>query len=158
MTSEAKPNQGRKLFYGLFIFPLLILAGMILMVCSVVLLTYEKETPESLIEAIKIGSERKRWQKASELSNELNRRKPGARDERLQSDLTGMLADKKTYDPKTRAYLAMALGHFPGQRSESALINALSDESDEVRFYALWTLGRLGSRAAAPKVLPFLDS
>lgn len=158
MNQTIKPDQGRKLFYGLFIFPLLILAGMILMVCSVVFLTHEEDTPESLIAAIKTGSERKRWQKASELSNELNRRAPSARDAALADDLAVMLADERTFDPKTRAYLAAALGYFPGPQTESALVRALEDPSDEVRFYALWTLGRLKARGCAPAIVPLLKS
>ena len=68
------PVSGRKLFFGLFVFPLLIAVGMAVLLCSVVLLTNEKETPESLILAIKSGSPGRRWQKAFELSNELNKK------------------------------------------------------------------------------------
>ncbi|HTL71115.1 MAG TPA: HEAT repeat domain-containing protein [Candidatus Eisenbacteria bacterium] len=156
---ELKPDSGRKLFYGLFIFPLVILAGMIVMVLTAVLLTHEKETPESLLTAIKTGSERKRWQKASELSNELNRLPRGYRDAALGREIVAMLGDSKTYDAKTRAYLAVALGHFDGQpEAEAALRRALDDADPEVQFYAIWTLGLVGARSAAPEILPFLKS
>ena len=57
-------NPRRKLFFGLFIFPLLIVVGMATLLCSVVLMTHEKETPESLLASIKTGAAGKRWQKA----------------------------------------------------------------------------------------------
>ena len=82
-TNDLKPNQGRKLFFGLFVFPLLIAVGMAMLLCSVILLTHEQETPESLIAAIKSGSPSKRWQKAYELSNELNQKKENFRKNKL---------------------------------------------------------------------------
>ncbi len=155
-----KPDSGRKLFFGLFVFPLVIVAGMIAMVLTIVLLTHEDETPESLVAAIKTGSERKRWQKASELSNELNRRKPGPRDAALARDMILMLGDAARYDAKTRSYMAAALGHFKGEDGvEEALRRALSADADsEVRFYALWSIGTIGSKAAIPDILSLLRS
>jgi hypothetical protein len=73
MDAQTPQPQGRKLFYGLFLFPLLIAAGMAILLCTVVFLTHEEQNPETLITAIKTGSPSKRWQKAFELSNELNR-------------------------------------------------------------------------------------
>lgn len=152
---DPKPNSGRKLFYGLFVFPLLILAGMIVMVCSVILLTNEHETPESLVAAIKKAPDRKRWQKASELSNELNRLKPGPRDEALMAEIAGILRDPKNYDAKTRAYMAMALGRF-GPSAVGTLRETLDDPEPEVRFFALWALGTLRAKETAPDVARFL--
>jgi HEAT repeat protein len=128
------------------------------MVLAAVLLTHEKETPESLVAAIKTGSERKRWQKASELSNELNRRGQGIRDKALLGEIASMLADSKAFDPKTRSYMAMALARFDDPDAVRALVAALEDPSDDVRFYAIWSLGSMGAKDAAPAILPSLES
>ena len=158
MKETPPPNTGRKLFFGLFIFPLLIAVGMAVLLCSVVLLTNEQETPESLITAIKTGSPSKRWQKAFELSNELNRQKAGIRNRAVMNEIIHILKDPAHYDAKTRGYMAMALGHFHESASVEALRTALRDEAEDVKFYALWSLGILQAKEAAPDLLPFLRS
>lgn len=158
MSSAETPNSGRKLFYGLFVFPLLIAVGMAVLLCTVVLLTNEQETPETLVTAIKTGSPTKRWQKAFELSNELNRRKNDIRSEGLVNEMVRMLEDTSRYDPKTRSYIALALGHFRSPISQHALEGALDDPSEDVQIYALWSLGVAKAGASVPKILPFLSN
>lgn len=158
MNNAPAPNQGRKLFYGLFVFPLIILMGMIVMVCAVVLLTHESDSPESLIAGIKTGSARSRWQKASELSNELNRRPAGIRDRALLNEMISILQDRARYDAKTRAYMTQAISRFDLPEARETLRQALGDSDTDVQFYALWALGSLGDKAAVPQILPFLKS
>lgn len=157
-SQEIKPDSGRKLFFGLFVFPLLIAVGMALLLCSVVLLTNERETPETLIAAIKKAPSGKRWQKAFELSNELNKDRGGLRDESLEREIIRILEDPSRYDEKTRAYMAIALGRFRGPQTASALRAALKDESADVRLYSLWSLGTAGVKEAAPDIEALLDS
>ena len=109
---ETAPNSGRKLFFGLFIFPLLIAVGMAVLLCGVVLLTSEQETPETLVAAIKSGAPGKRWQKAFELSNEINRSKDDLRSQALRNELVHILGDSERYDAKTRSYMALAIAPF----------------------------------------------
>ncbi len=154
--SEPKINSGRKLFFGLFVFPLLIAVGMAILLCSVVLLTHEQQTPESLIEAIKTGSPTKRWEKAFELSNELNTNKASLRSEGVLKEIIYILQDPAHYDSKTRAYMAVALGHFHESESVEALKKSLKDGSLDVELYALWSLGVLRANEAMPDILPFL--
>lgn len=157
--TEKTIDPARKLFFGLFIFPLVIAVGMAVLLCGVVLLTNEKETPETLISAIKAGSPSKRWQKAFELSNELNRnRSKNIRDGAVQSEILYILKDAQTYDAKTRSYMAMALTHFPGPDSVSALRTVLEEDSQEIRIAALWSLGSLGAAEAASDVKDLLGS
>ena len=153
-----QPNQTRKLFYGLFIFPLLIAVGMAVLLCSVVLLTHEEQTPETLITAIKSGSVSKRWQKAFELSNELNRAKPDLRTGSVEKEIIYILKDSKQFDPKTRGYMAIALSHFHDDDARAALEATLADPDETVRMYSLWGLGVIGSKSSAPAVAPFLVS
>ncbi len=156
---ETNPNSGRKLFFGLFIFPLLITVGMAVLLCGAVLLTTERETPETLIAAIKSGSPGKRWQKAFELSNELNRSKNSLRSQSLLSEMAYILRDGDHYDTKTRSYMAVALAHFRGDKGAvDALRTALRDTNDEIKLYALWSLGQLGARSASAEIIPFLNS
>ncbi len=142
-------DPARKLFFGLFIFPLLIAVGMAVFLCSVVLLTSEKETPETLIGAIKSGSVSKRWQKAFELSNELNKsRRDGTRDTAILKEVLYILKDPVQYDLKTRTYMAMALAHFNEEASISALRGCLKGDEPELALAAMWSLGSLGARQA----------
>ena len=145
------------MFYGLFIFPLVIAAGMAVLLCTVVLLTRETETPESLITAIKTGSPSKRWQKAFELSNELNRTKPMVRKAGVFKEAVHILNSRAEYDPKTRSYMAIALSRFEGNEPAAALQAALAEEKDaDVQLYLMWALGIKGAREAVGLILPFL--
>ncbi|MBI2094587.1 MAG: HEAT repeat domain-containing protein [Candidatus Omnitrophica bacterium] len=155
---ETNPNEGRKLFFGLFIFPLLIAVGMATLLCGAVLLTSERETPERLVAAIKSGAPGKRWQKAFELSNELNRSTDDLRDQALRNELVYLLRDSGRYDAKTRSYMALALAHFKDEGAVRALREALTDPDHEVRLYALWSLGKLGAADAVPEIVSFLGS
>ena len=147
----------RKLFFGLFIFPLLIAVGMAVLLCSVVLLTNEVQTPESLLSAIKSGSPGKRWQKAYELSNELNA-KEELRNRRVLGQIIYILKDGARYDERTRGYMALALGRFKEPEAIDALESALRDPGDDVKLYALWALGMIQDKTSVPSVLPFLNA
>ncbi len=155
---EPIPNSGRKLFFGLFVFPLLIAVGMAVLLCSVVLLTDEKETPETLIMAIKAGSPGKRWQKAFELSNELNKKTDSVGKGSLLKEIIHIFQDPVHYDSKTRAYMAIALSHFNEPQAIDALIKSLKDNDEEIQIYALWGLGRLQAKAVIDDCLAFLKS
>ncbi len=157
--TEKTINPARKLFFGLFIFPLVIAVGMAVLLCSVVLLTHETESPETLISAIKSGSPSKRWQKAFELSNELNQdRSKNIRDTAVLKEIFYILKDTQTYDVKTRSYMAMTLAHFPGPDTVLVLREALKENSQEIQIAALWSLGSLAAVDAAPDVKKFLNS
>ncbi|MBI3252118.1 MAG: HEAT repeat domain-containing protein [Candidatus Omnitrophica bacterium] len=151
-------GSGRKLFFGLFIFPLLIAVGMAVLLCSVVLLTNEAQTPESLIGAVKSGSPGKRWQKAYELSNELNRKGVHFQKERVLGEIIYILKDPVRYDEKTRGYMAVALAHFKDPEAVEALKISLKDPSDDLKLYALWSLGMIQAKEALPDILPFLKA
>ncbi len=153
---DIKPNSGRKLFFGLFVFPLLIAVGMAVLLSLVVFLTHEEETPESLIATIKTGKSRQQWQKAYELSNELNRAKKSPPNLAVQKEIISIIQDGIRYEPKTRAYMTIALSHFNNEESVQALTNAVHDLDRGVQLYALWGLGILDAKSAVGEVLPFL--
>jgi len=149
----------KKLFFGLFVFPLLIAVGMALLLCTVVFLTNEEETPESLITAIKTGSPSKRWQKAFELSNELNRHAGTIRNEGVMKEVIHILKNTEHYDSKTRAYMSLALSQFKDPQAASALRESLINDTDpDVQIYVLWALGVVQNREAVSDILPFLKS
>ncbi len=129
---------------------------MAVLLCSVVLLTTERETPESLINAIKTGTASKRWQKAFELSNELGQAREGLRAESVMREAMHILKDPVHYDPKTRGYMALALSHFDDPEVVAALRSALGDESEDVKIYALWGLGALKAKDTVSDIRPFL--
>ena len=159
MTIENSLNPKRKLFFGLFIFPLVIAVGMAVLLCGVVLLTTENDTPQTLISAIKSGSPSRRWQKAFELSNELNRPDIAKKiDPAILNEIIFILKDKQNFDPKTRNYMAIALGRFNIPVVVQTLKEALSDPAEDVRLSALWSLGTLQARECADEVKKFLEA
>jgi len=158
VDSGAQPGAGRKLFYGLFIFPLIIAVGMAVLLCSVVLLTHEDETPESLIAAIRTGSPSKRWQKAYELSNELNQGRGMIRASGVMKEIVFILNNRSEYDARTRSYMALALSRFEDDEAKAALRQALKDETEsEVQMHLLWALGTVRDSEAVDSVLSFLS-
>lgn len=159
MTIENSLNPKRKLFFGLFIFPLVIAVGMAVLLCGVVLLTTENDTPQTLISAIKSGSPSRRWQKAFELSNELNRPDIAKKiDPAILNEIIFILKDEQNFDPKTRNYMAIALGRFNIPVVVQTLKEALSDPAEDVRLSALWSLGTLQARECADEVKKFLEA
>src|SRR3989338_8392062 len=161
-NKEIIPNTRRKVFFGLFLFPMLIAVTMAVLLSAVVLLTHEEETPESLITAIKTASPSKRWQKAFELSNELNREGGLMRSAGIMNEIIHILNDPEHYDAKTRAYMAMALGRFQNQEAMDALVQALrkTDDSDDpqVAIFLMWAVGNFKNPDAAQDIVPFLES
>ena len=151
------PDPKRKLFFGLFVFPLLIAVGMAALLCTVVFLTHEEETPETLITAIKTGSPSKRWQKAFELSNELNRHSGLIREKGILKEIIHILSDSDHYDAKTRSYMAMALSRFKEPEAVQAIRGRLRAEEPEVQIYLIWAVGNLEAREAASDLFPFLS-
>ena len=159
VNSKTETQSGRKLFYGLFIFPLIIAVGMAVLLCTVVLLTKEVETPESLITAIKTGSPSKRWQKAFELSNELNQGRGLIRQSGVMKEVIHILRESKEYDPKTRAYMAVALSKFDDPETVPAIREALRAEEDpSVQIYLIWALGVKKDKESVDQILPYLKS
>ena len=159
VNSELQKNPARKLFYGLFIFPLLIAVGMAVLLCTVVLLTREVETPETLISAIKTGSPSKRWQKDFELANEINQGRGLIRQAGVMKEIIHILNDRAGYDAKTRSYMALALAKFNGPEAAAALETALKIEEDpEVQIYLIWALAAKREPEAADLILSFLKS
>ncbi len=149
-------SKGRQLFFGLFLFPLIIAIGMAALLCAVVFLTHEEETPQTLIAAIKTGAPSKRWQKAFELSNELNRSEKMVRPAGVMKEIIHILSDPEHYDAKTRSYMAMALARFNGPEVISTLRARLPVEEPEVQIHLMWALGSLQAKDAAPDLEPFL--
>jgi len=159
VNAELQKNPGRKLFYGLFIFPLVIAVGMAVLLCTVVLLTREVETPETLISAIKTGSPSKRWQKAFELANEINQGRALIRQSGVMKEIIHMLNDRVGYDAKTRSYMAMALAKFEEPEAAAALQAALKVEEDtDVQVYLIWALAAKKTREATGQIISFLKS
>lgn len=148
-------NERRKLFFGLFVFPLLIAVCMAALLCIVVFMTHEEETPETLITAIKSGAPSKRWQKAFELSNELNRPSGMIRKEGIRNEVAHILGDPEHYDAKTRSYMALALSRFKTPETNEVLRTRLKEEEPEVQLHLLWALGNADAREAIRDVETF---
>lgn len=142
----------RKLFFGLFIFPLVITVGMAVFLCAAVLLTHEQDTPENLIASLKKSTPSKRWQKAFELSNELNRNPEKEPSDLVLKEMIGIFLDAKRYDTKTRSYMAMALARSRSRSAQETLLSGAQDASEEIRVHAIWALTTSGNTEALPQI------
>ena len=160
-SGDATANERRKVFFGLFVFPMLIAVTMAVLLSAIVLLTKEDEKPESLVTAIKTGAPSKRWQKAFELSNELNSQDGLIRSAGVMKEVIHILNDKDHYDGKTRAYMAMALARFQNPEARDALLEALRGTDDtedpEVPLFIMWALGDVASRTPRSEVTDSLE-
>jgi len=158
------PKSKQKLFFGLFVFPLLIAVGMAVLLCTIVLLTNEEETPETLITSIKTGAPSKRWQKAFELSNELNSKtQTTIRQTGILKEAIHILGEKEHYDSKTRAYMAMTVGRFHTDEALMALHKALTEvdvKNDDavLPIFLMWSIGNFENPRSAEIIKPFLES
>lgn len=152
----------RKVFFGLFVFPMVIAVTMAILLSGIVLLTREDETPEALITAIKTGAPSKRWQKAYELSNELNREGGMLRSSGIMNEIVHILNDPERYDAKTRAYMAIALGRFRNEQAHAALRAALNkvDEAEDPKLtlFLMWSLAGYQNSDDAKEIQRFLQS
>ena len=161
-SPEPVSNTKRKVFFGLFVFPMLIAVTMAILLSGIVLLTHEEETPETLITAIKTGAPSKRWQKAFELSNELNREGGILRSGGIVNEIVHILNDDEHYDAKTRAYMAMALSRFRTPEAQKAIEEALSHvrDSEDPKFslFLIWALGSYQNPESAEPISRFLES
>lgn len=162
--STEQSKSKKKLFFGLFVFPLLIAVGMAVLLCTIVLLTNEVETPESLITSIKTGAPSKRWQKAFELSNELNNQNQTAiRQSGILKEASHILQDREHYDAKTRAYMAMAVGRFQTDEALMTLHKALTEvdvktDDSVLPIFLMWSIGNFENPRSAEVIKPFLES
>ncbi len=163
-SPAGQPKSKQKLFFGLFIFPLLIAVGMALLLCTIVFLTNEEETPETLITSIKTGAPSKRWQKAFELSNELNNpNQTTIRQTGILKEAAHILNEKEHYDAKTRAYMAMAVGRFQTDEALMALHKALAEvdvqnEDAVLPIFLMWSIAGFENPRSVAVIKPFLDS
>lgn len=146
----------RKNLLGLFFFPLLIAVGMVLFLFTCAFFTAERETPESLVAGIRAGAGSGRWQKAFELSNELNRTEAASKDKNVMREIIDILESPARYDPQTRAYMASALSHFREPEAIRSLRLAMADEHPDVVLHAMWSLGVLGASEAAEEMVMIL--
>jgi len=158
MDTSTAPNSEKKLFFGLFVFPLVIAVGMAVLLCSVVLLTHEQETPETLLSGLKKSSPGKRWQKAFELSNEINRHPQKMESTAIRREMIEILKDSERFDSKTRGYIALALSRLDSDEILDALRGSLKKADDGFAGYALWAIGLMRRKEAAPDVETFLAS
>ncbi len=142
----------RKLFFGLFIFPLVITVGMAVFLCAAVLMTHEQDTPENLLASLKKSAPSKRWQKAFELSNELNRNADKEPGDMVLKEMIGIFLDADRYDTKTRSYMAMALARSRTKNAQEALLSGIQDASEEVRVHSVWAITTSGNTEALPQI------
>ena len=145
------------LFYSFFLLPLMVTIFGVMFFLIVKFLTFESEDPYHLLNNIKIGSESKRWQSAYELSKILSDPNLIPEDPSF-SDMFINTYKKSIHDDyKVQMYLILAMGRTGDHIYGNVLLDALSDESLEIRLSAIQSLGQLQYKEALEELHTFIN-
>lgn len=109
------------------------------------------------LHAIDQGWESERWQAAYELQFRITDRGDKLRETADIQETLRVYENSKTFkDQRVRSVLTILLGHLGDIQAEEALVEALSDKTDDTRLNAVFALGRLKSKLAVPSFLSML--
>ncbi|HET6374181.1 MAG TPA: HEAT repeat domain-containing protein [Candidatus Polarisedimenticolia bacterium] len=145
---EGDPEQGfiRELSQ-FFVVPSLIVLLCVGVFIMFGLVTSERSTARDFLQQVRSESGSERWQAAFELSRLIARQPSLKGDDRLVGEITAILEEQKTGDPKVRKYLVIALEHLANPSAGPILVASLEDPDPEVRLQS----------ARALSVIPNVD-
>lgn len=151
------PESGFSLFVKLFIVP----AAIVAVALGIFLLgTFSLQHPKTAtqyLQELRSDSTEKRWQSAYELSRMLAQGETIQFDDNLKAQLVEAFTAGKKDDPRLRQYLALVLGHLKVASAVPALVDGVSDDSQDVKIYSLWALGNIGDPAGGQAALSALE-
>lgn len=138
---------------GFFILPMLLVVGAVGVFLLFGLIAYEDKSVEEYLAEVTGGGINEPWQGAFGLANKL------VRDQSLQGDpavarsIADTLQHPNAEDPQVRTFLLLALGRVAHEDSISTLVEYLDDPDGDVRLKTLWSIGNIGTPAAASSTL-----
>lgn len=143
-------------FLGLFVVPLLVVILCVAIFIGFGWIAYDRQSTRDYLGDLESGWKPRRVQAAYELSKILVsdpralEKEPGAR-----AQLRRLFQEAD--DPEMKRYLALVLGRTGDREALPLLVDALGDEDDRTRIYALWALGILGDPRAKEPLLAALS-
>ena len=155
------PEEEKSFFkiivHSFFIVPFLIAVFCVLLFAGIHLLTSEQRSAYDYLEDVKTGGTTKRWQGAFELSRLLSN--PGLipDEERFAQELINAFEKSKGDDPRTRQYLALAMGRTGRKVFMKPMTDGLSEEREGNLPALIFGLGMLGQKESAAYLYPYAE-
>lgn len=153
------PVSPGSIVFQFVVFPLSIVLGIVGIFAFFNWAMTDHRTYNEYLHAIDQGWESERWQAAYELQFRITDRSDKLRETADIPETLRVYENSKTFkDQRVRAVLTILLGHLGDIQAEEALVEALTDKSDETRLNAVFALGRLKSKLAVPSLLTMLNT
>ena len=154
-TGETEKSFFKVVVHSFFVIPFLIAVFGALLFAGIYLLTREQSSVYDYLEDVKTGGATKRWQGAFELSRILAN--PGLipNEERFVQELIHAFEQSQHDDPRTRQYIALAMGRSGKLEFVRPITNSLSNESETTLPALIYALGMLGQKESAESLYPF---
>ena len=146
MNQDTQKNENSRiyvLFYSFFLIPFMIAVFGAVFFLLFKFITYETNSPEDLLNQVKVGSASKRWQSAFELAKILNNPDADPLTDSFKDQLISAYERSVHDDALVRSYLAMAMGSTKDTIFGKILVSGLEDETLETRVAAIQALGFL---------------
>jgi len=146
MNQDTQKNENSRiyvLFYSFFLIPFMIAVFGAVFFLLFKFITYETNSPEDLLNQVKVGSASKRWQSAFELAKILNNPDADPLTDSFKDQLISAYERSVHDDALVRSYLAMAMGSTKDTTFGKILVSGLEDETLETRVAAIQAIGFL---------------
>ena len=142
--SEPEPEQGfvRELAQ-FFVVPSLIVLLCVGVFVMFGLISNESKGARELLQEIRSARGNDRWQAAFEMSRLIAQQASLKADDRLVTEITGVIRNEGKDDPKVRKYLILALQNLGNRAAGPVILESLKDPDPEVRLQAAGALGVL---------------
>ena len=161
MNQDTQKNENSRiyiLFYSFFLIPFMIAVFGAVFFLLFKFITYETNSPEDLLNQVKVGSASKRWQSAFELAKILNNPDADPLTDSFKDQLISAYERSVHDDALVRSYLAMAMGSTKDTIFGKILVSGLEDETLETRVAAIQAIGFLKYYPATKSIRNLIET
>ena len=161
MNQDTQKNENSRiyvLFYSFFLIPFMIAVFGAVFFLLFKFITYETNSPEDLLNQVKVGSASKRWQSAFELAKILNNPNADPLTDSFKDQLISAYERSVHDDALVRSYLAMAMGSTKDTTFGKILVSGLEDETLETRVAAIQAIGFLKYYPATKSIRNLIET
>ena len=161
MNQDTQKNENSRiyvLFYSFFLIPFMIAVFGAVFFLLFKFITYETNSPEDLLNQVKVGSASKRWQSAFELAKILNNPDADPLTASFKAQLISAYERSGHDEALVRSYLAMAMGSTKDTIFGKILVSGLEDETLETRVAAIQAIGFLKYYPATKSIRNLIET
>ena len=161
MNQDTQKNENSRiyvLFYSFFLIPFMIAVFGAVFFLLFKFITYETNSPEDLLNQVKVGSASKRWQSAFELAKILNNPDADPLTDSFKDQHISAYERSVHDDALVRSYLAMAMGSTKDTIFGKILVSGLEDETLETRVAAIQAIGFLKYYPATKSIRNLIET